>query len=201
MTNRFADTKTFGNLANSYSQEVQSRFRYEKYAEKARIDGFESIALVFIDTANNDSWHAWTYYRFLSADMSQHTIVIQTPVIISAGTTETNLYQAAMQEHSLHIQYPSYAATAKQEGFPRAAEAFSTISSVKMHHEERFMNLFTRYSQGLLYSYFEPVPWKCQSCGFIVEAKSAPERCACCGCPQTTFSMYCVNEPTTHYYF
>ncbi len=186
------NTETAKNVAKAFAGESQARNRYTFYAEKAKEEGFFSIAHVFLETADNERGHAEALYEFLSEGIKPQEIVIEAGVLVSFGTTPQNLQAAAHGEAEEASRiYLQFAAVAHKEGFHVIAESFSKFAGVEKRHCARFQSLFDRYKRGMLYKLPYDANWKCLNCGYIHMGKSAPERCPACLHPQSYFIAVC----------
>ena len=180
-------TQTEQNLLKAFAGESQARNRYTYYAGVARKEGLEQIAALFTETADNEKEHAKRFFSFLEGGMVNITAAYPAGVI---GKTSDNLKAAADGENEEWTQiYPDFAETAKTEGFPEVATAFSMIAKVEKAHEERYRTLWNNLSAGKIFEKDGIVIWKCRNCGFIHEAKAAPQKCPACLHPQSYFEI------------
>jgi rubrerythrin len=180
-------TKTEENLLKAFAGESQARSRYTFYASVARKEGLEQIAALFIETADNEHEHAKRFFRFLEGGMVNITAAYTAGVI---GSTLDNLKSAADGEHEEWSElYPSFAETAKSEGFPEIAAAFTLIAKVEKAHEARYRALWDNLQAGKVFARDGVAVWKCRNCGYLHEGKSAPAMCAACLHPQAFFEL------------
>lgn len=165
-------SKTEQNLIEAFSGESQARNKYTYYASKAKKDGYENIAAIFTETAENEKEHAKLWFKLF------HGI---------DGTYE-NLLDAAAGEHEEWTQmYASMAETADEEGFHKIAEIMRGVAAIEKEHEQRYLALAAAIKEGRVYDDGEIVAWKCRNCGHIHIGKSAPTVCPVCSHPQAFF--------------
>ena len=177
-------SRTEKNLMAAFAGESQARNRYTFYAGIASREGFEGIAGVFLETADNEKKHAQLYFKQLEG--SDVEIAAGYPSRI--GNTLTNLAAAAAGEREEWTRiYPAFGQIAEEEGFPVAAAVFRAIAAVEAHHEKRYQALHERVKAGTLFRRETPIRWKCLKCGHIHEETGAPERCPVCAHPQGWF--------------
>ncbi len=180
-------TRTEKNLLLAFAGESQARNRYTFYASRARKEGYEQIAAVFLDTAENEKEHAKTFFSFLEGGELEITASFPAGVV---GTTAENLAAAAAGENHEHeVLYPEFAAVAEEEGFPEVAAVFRAVSKAEKGHEERFRALLSLVEKGSFFSRTTPVTWRCRNCGYIHEGTTAPEKCPACGHPRAFFEV------------
>ena len=180
-------SKTEHNLMASFAGESQARSRYTIYAEKAREEGFEQIAAIFLETAGHELKHAKRFFRLLPGEPVEITACY--PSIV--GDTATNLRAAAAGENEEHTKlYPEAAEIADREGFPEAAKQWREVARVEVEHEKRYLKLLKNVEEGLVFKRGEKVYWKCRNCGRVVEAVQAPLRCPTCDKPQSEFELF-----------
>ncbi len=180
-------TKTEQNLLKSFAGESQARMRYDYFAKQAKKDGLEQISGIFTETALNEKEHAKRFFRFLEGGNLEITAYYPAGII---GTTMENLKAAAAGENEEWTElYPEFANVAEQEGFKDIANAFRQIAKVEKAHEERYNKLLKNLEEGKVFEKDGIVIWKCRNCGFIHEAKKAPEKCPACLHPQAYFEI------------
>ena len=180
-------TRTEKNLLAAFAGESQARNRYTYFVGVAKKEGYEQIAAIFQETADNEKEHAKRFFKFLEGGDVEITAMYPAGVI---GTTAENLKAAAMGEHEEHTRlYPEFARIAEEEGFKEVAMIFRLISSVEKHHEERYLALLKNIQEGAVYAKKEKRQWKCRNCGYIYEAESAPQACPACAHPQAYFEL------------
>lgn len=167
-------TKTEQNLKDAFAGESQARNKYTYFASVAKKEGYEKIAAIFLETADNEKEHAKLHFKHLSG----------------IGTTADNLRAAAAGEtDEFTDMYPRMAREAKEEGFTEIAFLFESIGRIEKHHQERYQKLLEELEAGTLFSKSEPVSWKCMNCGHIHEGKEALKICPVCKHPQAYFEM------------
>ncbi len=168
-------TKTEKNLKEAFAGESQARNKYNFYASKARKEGYEQIANIFEETANNEKEHAKLWFKALNGGMVPMTI--------------ENLIDAAAGEHGEWTDmYSRMAKEAKEEGFDKLAYQFEAIGEIEKHHEERYLKLLEEVRNGTIFNKDEVVAWKCLNCGHIHFGKTAPKVCPVCDHPQSYFT-------------
>ncbi|MBQ5679442.1 MAG: rubrerythrin family protein [Rikenellaceae bacterium] len=178
-------TQTEQNLLKAFAGESQARTRYTFFASVAKKEGYEQIAAVFIETAEQEKEHAKRFFKFLEG--GDVTITATYPAG-KIGTTTENLLAAAMGENEeWDVLYPEFAKIADEEGFPAVAAAFRAISTVEAEHEKRYLKLLSRITDGDFFRRDGKIWWQCRNCGFIIEAEEAPKACPACLHPQSYF--------------
>jgi rubrerythrin len=178
-------TETEKNLLKSFAGESQARMRYNYFASAAIKEGYEQIAAIFTETADQEKEHAKRFFKFLEGGDVEITAMYPAGVI---GTTVENLLAAAMGEHEEHTElYPKFADVADAEGFPSIAAAFRKIATVEAHHEKRYRRLLARLENGTTFKREKEIHWQCRNCGYIHEALEAPGACPACLHPQAFF--------------
>lgn len=178
-------TRTEQHLLKAFAGESQARSRYTFFASQAKKDGFEQIAGIFMETAEQEKEHAKRFFKFLEGGTVE--ITASFPAGIIAGTKE-NLAAAADGEHEEWAEaYPAWAAVAAEEGFPKIAAAFRMIAKVEAEHEKRYRKLLANLENNRVFAKEEPVRWQCRNCGFVHEGNKAPDKCPACEHPQAYF--------------
>ena len=178
-------TQTVQNLLKAFAGESQARTRYTFFASVAKKEGYEQIAAVFMETAEQEKEHAKRFFKFLEG--GDVTITATYPAG-KIGTTTENLLAAAMGENEeWDVLYPEFAKIADEEGFPAVAAAFRAISTVEAEHEKRYLKLLSRITDGDFFRRDGKIWWQCRNCGFIIEAEEAPKACPACLHPQSYF--------------
>lgn len=184
-------TRTEHNLLASFAGESQARSRYTLFAEKAREEGYEQIAAVFLETAEQELSHARRFFSMLEGVTVEITAAYPAGVV---GDTAKNLAEAAAGEREEWGElYESFAKTAQEEGFPQIANLYRLIAKVEQMHEQRYLKLLERLENGREFEEAEPIEWMCRKCGFTITAKSAPKRCPVCGMDQGWFERRPTN--------
>ena len=180
-------TKTEKNLLAAFAGESQARNRYTFFTAQARTEGFEHIAAIFDETADNEKEHAKRFFKFLEGGEVEITAGYPAGII---GTTKENLKAAADGEQFEHTTlYPGFAKIAKDEGFPEVAAAFRAIALVEVQHEKRYRKLLKDVEQGKVFKKDKVVRWKCRNCGYIHEGKNPPQKCPACEHPAAFFEV------------
>ncbi|MBO4961056.1 MAG: rubrerythrin family protein [Flavobacteriales bacterium] len=178
-------TETEKNLLKSFAGESQARSRYKFFASKARKEGYEQIAAVFEETAEQEKEHAERFFKFLEGGMLEITAAYPAGVI---GDTMENLRAAAAGENEEWTElYPEFAKVADSEGFPAIATAWRKISEVEAFHEQRYLRLLDRVEKGQVFEREEEIEWQCRNCGYVHKGTSAPKACPACIHPQAYF--------------
>ena len=184
-------TKTEQNLLKAFAGESQARSRYVYFASVAKKEGFEKIADVFQETAEQEKEHAKRFFKFLEGGMVEITATYPAGII---GTTKDNLAAAAAGENEEWTElYPEFAEVAMAEGFPQVATAFKMIAKVEAEHEKRYRTLLARVEAGTVFSREEEIEWQCRNCGFVFKGKKAPDKCPACQHPQAYFEIKETN--------
>jgi len=184
-------TKTEKNLLAAFAGESQARTRYTFFASAARKEGYEQIAAIFTETADNEKEHAKRFFSFLEGGDLEITASFPAGVI---GKTAENLKAAAAGENHEHtVLYPQAAKVAEEEGFPDIAFLFRKIASVEQHHEKRYLDLMKNVLDKKVFKKDAKVQWKCRNCGYIHDGAEAPETCPTCAHPKAFFELLCDN--------
>ena len=178
-------TKTEKNLLTSFAGESQARTRYTFFASAAKKEGYEQIAAIFLETAEQEKEHAKRMFKYLEGGMVEITASYPAGMI---GTTEENLTEAANGEHEeWSVDYPEFAKIAEEEGFKEIAVMYRMIAKVEAMHEDRYKALLKRVQDGNVFSRDEPIEWQCRNCGYVHTGKNAPKTCPACLHPQDYF--------------
>lgn len=173
-------SKTEKNLMTAFAGESQARNKYTYYASKAKKDGYEQIASIFLETAENEKEHAKIWFKLLNGGEIPSTI--------------QNLQDAANGEnYEWTDMYDGFARTAREEGFDKIAFLFEEVGKIEKEHEARYLKLLENVKEGLVFSKDDERIWKCRNCGHIVIGKFAPEVCPVCGHPQSYFEIKAEN--------
>lgn len=171
-------TQTEQNLLKSFAGESQARNRYEFFASVAKKEGYEQIAAIFMETSNQEKEHGKRFFKFLEGGMTKITATYPAGII---GTTMENLKAAAEGENEEWTDlYPRFADIAKEEGFPKIAQAFKMIAQVEAEHERRYLKLLQNISKDQVFMKAGKVWWKCLNCGYVYESAKALEVCPAC---------------------
>ena len=178
MANKYAGTKTEQNLRAAFSGESEARNKYTYFASKAKKDGFEQIAALFLKTAENEKEHAKLWFKELNG----------------IGSTAENLAAAADGEnYEWTDMYEGFAKTAEEEGFAELAAKFRLVAQIEKHHEERYRALLKNIEMQEVFKKSEVKVWECRNCGHIVVGEQAPEICPTCAHPQSFFELHAEN--------
>jgi len=178
-------TKTEQNLLISFAGESQARTRYTFFSRAAQKEGFEQIAAIFLETAEQEKEHAKKFFSYLEGGSVEITASYPAGVV---GTTAENLLAAAMGEHEeWSVDYPHFADIAEEEGFPLIANTFRKIALVEAQHEKRYRKLLKRMEDNEVFSRNEETTWQCRNCGYVHTGKDAPQACPACAHPQAFF--------------
>jgi len=181
-------SRTEQNLLKAFAGESQGRNRYEFYSKIAKKEGYEQIAAIFQETADNELSHAKNFFKFLeTGEMVQITATYPGGKL---GTTLENLRNSADGElEEWEELYPEYARIANEEGFTKVASFFINIGKVEKEHEKRFRQLAELIEMDMVFKRDEIVRWKCRKCGYIFEGKEAPSVCPACLHPRAYFEV------------
>lgn len=178
-------TFTEQNLLKAFAGESQARNRYTFFASVAKKEGYEQIAGVFTETAEQEKEHAKRFFKYLEG--GDATITASYPAG-RIGSTPENLLAAAQGEHEeWDVLYSSFAETAEQEGFADIANTFRQIAKVEAEHESRYLKLLSRITDGNFFVRDNEIWWQCRNCGYVCKAKEAPLKCPACNHPQAYF--------------
>jgi len=172
-------TRTEANLMAAFAGESQARNKYTYYASKAKKEGYEQIAALFLETANNEKEHAKIWFKLLHDGVP---------------TTVENLKDAAAGEHyEWTDMYEKMSKEAKEEGFDHISSLFAQVAKIEKEHEERYLKLLENVEGGLVFSKDGDTIWQCSNCGHIAIGKTAPSVCPVCDHPQAYFQVLAKN--------
>ena len=178
MENKYKGTETEKNLLSAFAGESQARNKYTYFASKAKKDGFEQIAELFLKTADNEKEHAKMWFKELNG----------------IGSTAENLEAAAEGEnYEWTDMYEGFAKTAEKEGFTELAKKFRLVAEIEKRHEERYRALLKNVEMQEVFAKSEVKVWECRNCGHIVVGEKAPEICPVCAHPQSYFEIHSEN--------
>lgn len=184
-------TKTEKNLLTAFAGESQARNRYTYFASKAQKEGYVQISRIFEETAAQEKEHAERLFKFLEGGEAEVTASFPAGVI---GTTAENLKAAAAGEnYEWTDMYPSFAKTAREEGFNEIAAVFEAIAVAEKQHEKRYLGLLANVHNGKVFKKDKPVVWRCLNCGYLHEGPEAPANCPSCDHPRDYFEVLCEN--------
>ena len=184
-------TRTEKNILTAFAGESQARNRYSFFAKKAKEEGYEQIAAIFLETAENEREHAKRLFGFLEGGEVEIQASFPAGVI---GSTVDNLKSAADGEHYENtIMYPEFAKVAEEEGFPVIAAVMRAIAVAERQHERRFLALRDNILQGKVFKRDTVVKWKCRECGYVHEGTEPPEVCPACGHSKNYYELLVEN--------
>ena len=184
-------TRTEKNLLASFAGESQARNRYTYFASVAKKSGYEQIAAIFLETADNEKEHAKRFFQFLEGGDLE--IQASYPAGIIADTA-VNLEASAVGENLEWTKlYKEAGDVARQEGFPEIADNFKEIAEVEEQHEKRYRKLLKNLKEGKVFKRDSLVKWKCRNCGYVHEGKEAPDECPACRHPRSHYELLCEN--------
>ena len=173
-------SRTEKNLQTAFAGESQARNKYTYYASKAKKEGYEQIAALFLETAENEKEHAKLWFKYLHGG--------------DVPSTEVNLKDAAEGENYEWTEmYKEFAEVAKEEGFLEIAAKFAMVGKIEAEHEKRYLKLLEKVKEGKVYIAEDVVVWKCRNCGHIHVGKEAPKVCPACNHPQSFFELRETN--------
>jgi rubrerythrin len=179
------------NLLTAFAGESQARNRYSFFTKQARKEGFEQIAAIFEETADQEQTHAKRLFAFLEGGEVEFTAAFPAGTI---ATTLENLKAAAAGERHEHSSmYPEFARVAKAEGFDEIASVMLAIARAEMMHEERYLALAASIASGKVFSKDGEKRWKCRKCGYTHTGTTAPEKCPACAHPQSYYEQLAQN--------
>ncbi len=184
-------TRTEKNLLAAFAGESQARNRYTYFASVARKAGFEQIAAIFLDTADNEKEHAKRFFKHLEGGELEIRAAYPAGVI---GDTAQNLEAAAAGENLEWTKlYREAGEVADEEGFPKVATLFREIAEVEAEHEKRYRKLLANVREGKVFKKDAVVKWRCRNCGYVYEGKEAPGECPSCAHPRAYFELLAEN--------
>jgi len=182
-------SKTEENLLKSFAGESQARNRYTFFSSIAKKEGYEQIAAIFTETADNEKEHAKVFFKYLEGGDLEITATYPAGRI---GKTAENLAAAAAGEKmEWGTLYPEFAAVAEAEGFLDVAESYRQVAEVEAHHEDRYNRLLANVNNGTVFKKSAPVRWICRNCGYVFEGAEAPDVCPACNHPQSYYELLC----------
>ncbi len=178
MATKYSGTQTEKNLETAFAGESQARNKYSYFASRAKKDGFEQIAAIFEQTANNEKEHAKLWFKELNG----------------IGNTAENLAAAADGEnYEWTDMYEGFAQTAEREGFPELAEKFRGVAAIEKRHEERYRALLRNIEAQEVFKKSSVKVWECRNCGHVMVGEQAPDTCPVCAHPQAYFEIHNDN--------
>ncbi len=184
-------SETEKNLLKAFAGESQARNRYTYFMNVAKKEGYEQIAGIFQETADNEKEHAEIFFKHLEGGDVEITAAYPAGKI---GTTAENLLAAAEGEKmEWGTLYPDFQKKAREEGFEKVAESFKEIGDVEEKHEERYRRLLENVKARTVFKRSKVVEWKCRNCGYVHEGKEAPKLCPACKHPQSYYELRVEN--------
>ncbi|MBR2572071.1 MAG: rubrerythrin family protein [Clostridia bacterium] len=178
MAKELKGSRTEKNLMTAFAGESQARNKYTYFASKAKKEGYEQIARIFLETADNEKEHAKIWFKLLNG----------------IGSTAENLAAAADGEnYEWTDMYLTFEKEAREEGFDEIADLFAGVAAIEKEHEERYRKLLSNVQNSLVFSRDGDCIWQCANCGHIVIGKQAPEVCPVCNHPQAYFQIKAEN--------
>lgn len=178
MKKKLKGSRTEKNLLEAFAGESMARNKYDYYAGEARKEGYQQIAGIFAETADDERSHAKMWARFLG----------------EINDTPTNLKNAAAGEnYEWSTMYKEFEEVAREEGFDEIADFFHEVAEVEEEHEKRFLALLKNIEDGKVFKREEVVKWHCRNCGYIHEGQEAPELCPACAHPQAFYELFAEN--------
>ena len=178
MATKYSGTQTEKNLEAAFAGESQARNKYTYFASKAKKEGFEQIAALFLETADNEKEHAKLWFKELNG---------------IGDTAENHAAAAEGENYEWTDMYAGFAKTAEEEGFPELAEKFRGVAAIEKRHEERYRALLHNVETAEVFKRSEVKVWECRNCGHIVVGTEAPEICPVCAHPQAYFELHKDN--------
>ena len=174
----FTESKTYSNLAYAFAGESQARNKYTYFASVARKEGYEQIAAIFLETAENEKEHAKLWFKAMGL----------------LGNTTDNLAAAAAGEHEEWTQmYRNFSEVAAQEGYLELSRQLARVAEVEKRHEKRYRKLLENIENGEVWERTGPHRWQCRNCGYVYIGEKAPEVCPACQHPKAFFELEAEN--------
>lgn len=187
----FKGSQTEKNLLAAFAGESQARNRYTYFASAARKEGYEQIAALFLETADNEKEHAKLFFKLLQGGETEITAAYPAGTI---GNTAANLKAAAAGENlEWTTLYQNFANVAKEEGFEEAHKTFTQVAKVERFHEARYLGLLKNVEGGKAFKKDSSVKWHCRNCGYVFEGTEVPEKCPVCNHPRAFFEVLAEN--------
>ena len=185
--NPYAGTQTEKNLLAALAGESKATNKYTYFASRAKKDGYEQIAALFLKTASNEREHAKLWFKELNGigDTAEN--------LLSAAEAENLLSAAEGENYEWTDMYKGFAETAEKEGFKALAAKFRLVAEIEKHHEERYRALLKNVETAQVFEKSEVKVWECRNCGHIVIGTKAPEVCPVCTHPQSFFEIHEEN--------
>jgi rubrerythrin len=191
MSKSVKGTQTEKNLLAAFAGESQARNRYTYFASTARKEGFEQIANIFAETAENEKEHAKVFFKYLEGGDTEIVAAYPAGVI---KDTKANLEAAAAGENMEWTTiYADFSKTARDEGFLEISRSFEQIAKVEKFHESRYRKLINNVAKGEVFKKKSAVKWHCTNCGYVFEGTEAPKECPACKHPQAYYELLAEN--------
>lgn len=184
-------SQTEKNLLKAFAGESQARNRYTFFAGVAKSQGYEQIAGIFIETADNEKEHAEVFFKHLEGGDTE--ITAEYPAGRVGNTSENLLAAAEGEKLEWGTLYPGFRKKAEEEGFPAVAESFKEIGEVEEQHERRYRRLLDNVKTGTVFKKSKEVVWKCRNCGYIHHGMEAPKTCPACKHAQSYYELLAEN--------
>ncbi len=188
--------KTIKNLTQAFIGESQARNRYTIYSKIAKKEGYEQIAAIFTETAEQEREHAKWLFRMINdlkkqlGEKEYEVIKVEAEAPTILGETKDNLKSAIEGENYEQTNmYPEFAQTAREEGLEDIAHRLESIAKAEAHHEERYQKLLDQLEKGTIFKKEEETVWVCRKCGYVHKGNTPPEKCPSCGHPQAYFQV------------
>ena len=191
MAQSIKGTRTEQNLMKAFAGESQARNRYTYFSSAARKEGFQQIANIFQETADNEKEHAKVFFSHLEGGDLEITAAFPAGVV---GVTRANLEAAAAGEKmEWTTLYPGFGKVAREEGFPEVARSFEQVAKAEKFHESRYRALAENIDTGKVFKRVGAVKWHCINCGYVFEGAEPPKECPACRHPQTFYELLAEN--------
>ena len=184
-------SKTEKNLLKAFAGESQARNRYTFFASVAKNEGYEQIAAIFLETADNEKEHAEVFFKHLEGGDVE--IEAGYPAGKIGSTAENLLLAAEGEKMEWDTLYPEFKDVSRDEGFEEVVEAFQEIAEVEEHHEKRYRKLLENVAMGTVFKRDREFQWKCRNCGYVHTGKDAPETCPACKHAQSYYELLAEN--------
>jgi rubrerythrin len=184
-------SRTEKKLLGAFAGESQARNRYTYFASQAKKEGYEQIAGIFLDTADNEKEHAKRFFKFLEGGAVEITASFPAG---NTGSTRDNLKAAAAGENEEHTKlYPEFARIADEEGFKDVADTFRAVSVAEQGHEKRYLSLMNNIEKDRVFKRDATTKWRCRNCGYVHEGANAPDLCPACLHPKAHYEIHGEN--------